>query len=441
MMKKISALLFLIICAPALCSAQGSREAIQQDPGKTAGQFYIYDPAELPAMTPAPKGYKPFYISHFARHGARYCIGDYDSMHGWLSKASEAGVLTEAGKHLFEIYEPYYEQVKFCKGNLTAAGQNQHRGIASRMYGRFPEVFKGATRVEAASTESPRVIMSMWSCLSRLDELDKDIDINADASAKFAPWLQTGLASNPYLVKDRRNTGQEIKDVLKDYFNETVPWEEIILRFFTSLDVPSETMKTSAESFIRSLHNIISANSYLGINESLFDGMLSEEESYLIWKTSSASYFSSSANLAGSKSLVVDYAGFTLSQIIESADADIASDGTQLRLRFGHDSGLMPLFVFMDLNGSGRTAATLEESLDIFPNYNIPMGSSMQLVFFRKAGAPVLVKALLNEQEATLPLEPVSGPYYKWDDFKAHFLPLIAASKAKIDSFRSPSNQ
>ena len=40
----------------------------------------------------------------------------------------------------------------------------------------------------------------------------------------------------------------------------------------------------------------------------------------------------------------------------------------------------------------------------------------------------------MNEREATLPLEPVQGPYYRWDDFKAHFLPIVEASKSKIQS-------
>ena len=64
-------------------------------PSVTAGTFYVYDDESLPAMTPAPEGYEPFYISHFARHGARYCTSEYDTLRGWLQQAAEAGVLTE----------------------------------------------------------------------------------------------------------------------------------------------------------------------------------------------------------------------------------------------------------------------------------------------------------------------------------------------------------
>lgn len=38
----------------------------------------------------------------------------------------------------------------------------------------------------------------------------------------------------------------------------------------------------------------------------------------------------------------------------------------------------------------------------------------------------VLVKALLNEREATLPATPVSGPYYRWTDLREHYLGRLA---------------
>ena len=118
--------------------------------------------------------------------------------------------------------------------------------------------------------------------------------------------------------------------------------------------------------------------------------------------------------------------------MIESADADIASGDTQLRLRFGHDAGLMPLLVFLDVNGFGRTASSFEEAVRIFPSYDMPMGASLQLVFFRNSEGDILLKVLLNEAEATLPLPSSQGPYYRWNDFKEHYLPLVRASKRKV---------
>ncbi len=418
--------------AMGLCFAQSPIDAISQDPDKAAGSFYVYDYKDAPALTPSPEGYKPFYISHFGRHGARYCTSEYDALHGWLTKAAEGGYLTEEGRALYSRFEKYYQKVRYCRGNLTGIGKDQHRSIGMHMYQRFPQVFDGPTHVEAVSTESPRVIMSMWSCLSSLQALDKDIDFSADASAKYAPWLQPSLSTNPFLIKDGFKAGREAEEKLKEYFEQTVPWKEITERFFTSADVLKDVLKVSPEKFIEYLHGVVTCTRCIDHDQAYFDNVFSKEELLQIWKGTSAGYFLAVARYEGSQSLVLDYAAFTLDQILEAADADIASGSTQLRLRFGHDSGIAPLMAVLDVNGYGRSTGSFEEALEIFPSYNIPMGASLQLVFYRNDAGDVLVKVLVNEREATLPLTAFSGPYYKWSDFKAHYQPIVDDSKRKV---------
>jgi hypothetical protein len=56
------------------------------------------------------------------------------------------------------------------------------------------------------------------------------------------------------------------------------------------------------------------------------------------------------------------------------------------------------------------------------------MACNVQLVFYRpKKGkqGDILVKALLNEREATLPTKPVEGPYYRWEDLRQYYLDKI----------------
>ena len=421
-MKKT--LLSFLLAAGPLCLG------LAQTPD--AGTFYVYDGSGIPAPTPSPAGYEPFYISHFARHGARYCTSEYDTLRGWLEQAAEAGVLTGDGEAFRTRYKAFYEKVKYCKGNLTGVGKAQHRAIAERMFQRFPAVFDGPTHVEAVSTESARVIMSMWSCLSRLEALDPDIDLHADASARYASWLQPSLSSNPYLIKGAFSCGEAARKAEEAYFDRTVPWKEIAGRFFTSPDVLEEVLKTTPGKFIEILHGVVTGTYCLDEDRGCFDDVFTPEEIHLVWKGLSAGYFRDMARFEGSESRVLDYAAFTLGQMIESADADIASGDTRLRLRFGHDSGIAPLLVLLDTDGRGRATASFEESLAIFPSYDIPMAASLQLVFYRNAGGEILVQALVNEREATLPLQPVSGPYYRWSDFKEHFLPVVRASRRRI---------
>ena len=59
-----------------------------------------------------------------------------------------------------------------------------------------------------------------------------------------------------------------------------------------------------------------------------------------------------------------------------------------------------------------------------------PMASNLQFVFYRENlyDKDVLVKVLLNEQEATLPIESDIAPYYRWSEVRRYYL-------AKLDAY------
>ena len=95
-------------------------------------------------------------------------------------------------------------------------------------------------------------------------------------------------------------------------------------------------------------------------------------------------------------------------------------------LRFGHDTVLLPLVCLMGLNGYDARIGDLD-SVDRrgWACYRIfPMACNVQLVFYRKnlRDKDVLVKILLNENEATLPIESSMAPYYRWADVREYFL-------------------
>ena len=70
--------LFLCLCGVHLNGfAQSTREAILEDIARTGGVYYAY-PVKEAIATPPPKGYKPFYISHYARHGSRWIQSEQD---------------------------------------------------------------------------------------------------------------------------------------------------------------------------------------------------------------------------------------------------------------------------------------------------------------------------------------------------------------------------
>ena len=55
--------------------AQTSFEEISADLNKSGGVYLAY-PEVTTRQTPAPKGYTPFYVSHYGRHGSRWMTSD-----------------------------------------------------------------------------------------------------------------------------------------------------------------------------------------------------------------------------------------------------------------------------------------------------------------------------------------------------------------------------
>ena len=406
---------------------------------KAGGLMYVYDYTAEPEMTPAPKGYKPFYISHFGRHGARYAMkSQYKMVYQALTQADAALLLTERGKQFLKDYGPFYEEAIYHDGELSRVGIEQERTLAARMVRRFPEVFKGNTRLSALATPVGRVILSMTSFIDGLQGIDKTLEVEENGSESFSPILRPNWSP---LSEGRSDTIDEISAPYIPYFKETVDIKGILGRIFTDPAAAVSRLGIDEVPFIRNLFDIINGMQCLEEPAPFFDGILTLEDQVAIARASAYRISLFLGRYKDSGSLYADYAAYTLQDILDKAEADMASGEYQLRLRFSHDSSVLPVAVFMDLNGLGRTAESPEEAFAIFPLWEMPMGGNLQLVFYRSARHPdILVKALWNEQESVLPFPAAEGPYYRWNDFKAYYREAMDTSFAKIQSAKHHAN-
>ena len=120
-----------------------------------------------------------------------------------------------------------------------------------------------------------------------------------------------------------------------------------------------------------------------------------------------------------------------LRKIISEADSCIQLKHPGATLRYGHDTMVMPLTCLLDLDGMGKQITDFEQlDKEGWRNYRIfPMACNIQFVFYRPVNGKgdILFKVLRNENEATLPIKAVTGPYYRWQDFKDYFLKKLDA--------------
>lgn len=86
--------------------------------------YYAYPSNEIKKQTPNPKGYKPFYISHFGRHGSRYLINDHE--YKWVldlfEKAQKENALTPLGEDVLTKLQLVWQEVELNGGDLSPLG-------------------------------------------------------------------------------------------------------------------------------------------------------------------------------------------------------------------------------------------------------------------------------------------------------------------------------
>lgn len=422
-MKRTVLILALSLSAYCLW-AQSSREDIKKNVSLSGSNYLAY-PAPQKALTPAPKGEKPFYISHYSRHGSRFLIdpNDYDAPILTFKRANEKGKLTELGQQTMAKIEKMKAESNKRLGELTELGAVQHRQIASRMYHRFPEVFKGDVHVDAKSTVVIRCILSMTNELMELTALNPRLQITHDASEHDMYYMNF---NDKLTFKNRKN--DDTKTFNENYENSNIHPERLMETLFN--DAEYLKLYVNERQLMYQLFDLATAvqNSEVRHELSLFE-LFNEEEIYLNWQRKNIGWFQE----YGSNALNGGTQPFSqrnlLKMIIHEADSCMQFERPGATLRFGHETMVLPLTCLLDLNGYGKTMTPDKLEENHWFNYRIfPMGANIQFIFYRKnpSDKDILVKVLLNEEEATLPLTTVSGPYYRWSEVREYYLNKIS---------------
>lgn len=422
-MNKKQKLLLILASIPFLLCSQEAKEIVFDDIAKAGGVYYAY-PVNESLNTNPPKGYEPFYISHYGRHGSRYLVSDHD--YEWvvslMHKASSANALTDYGKEILLRLDSLMIEVEGHGGALSPLGVRQQRAIAERMYKSFPQVFEGEANISARSTIVPRCILSMDALCERLKELNPKLLTTRESSGKYMRYLNYhSPESNKFTAPDG-------------------PWREQYRKF--------ELQHTNGERLIETLfsdHHFIEMNVNphelmwgfywiaVGMQNvetklSFFD-MFTKQELFDLWQVFNYKFYVCDSNYAGNNGMMLDNVKPLLRNIIESAEQVITSETKGATFRFGHDGNLIPLTGILRLENCYNSVYEPEEFCDAFRTFEIaPMGGNVQMIFFRhkKNKQDVLVKFMLNEREISIPLNTDIYPFYHWNDVKSFYNKILA---------------
>ena len=414
--------LLLVFMAAANVAAQQAKDEIFADVRLSASNHLAYPGPSQHELTPAPKGYRAFYISHYGRHGSRYLIGqdEYSAPLEVLARADSLGKLTPLGADVLRRVRLLEAEADGRLGELTPLGAEQHRQIARRMYERFPDVFKGDVCVDAKSTVVIRCILSMENELQELLRLNPRLRVSHDASMHDMYYMNQ---SDPVLSAGK--TPRRAQVAWNDFCSRHVSRAALMQRLFN--DAGYVKYEVDTLDFAARLFKLASnlQSSPLGEEMTLYD-VFTKDELYNFWLADNASWYIGYGACGLNGATQPFSQRNLLRNIIHQADSCIALERPGATLRFGHETMVLPLACLLGLNGYDLSTSDLESLVGKgWINYKVfPMGANIQLVFFRRGAddADVLVKVLLNEDEATLPVPTDCAPYYHWSDFKEYYL-------------------
>ena len=382
---------------------------LKAHPELLTGTDYVCPMDKLDA-TPAPAGYKPFYISHYGRHGARYAYQaiNYDMIGDALAKADKEDNLTEFGKDFKARFDRLYPQVEHRAGDLSRVGWQQQQDLSALTYATYPEVFPDGARVRAVSSPSLRSTMTMSSYCLGIQKQNPKLVVTESVADVNLPAILPLDSRNPFPDDNYQRTPVPFKETRDQYAARNLDPHAVLCRLFKN---PAKVVKRSGE-YELAAYLYFFASGMNSIDTDLdFMDLFTFDEKLAVWRIDNFDFYTGAwRHHLGYKPVVDD--------IKARANECIVAGGNGADLRFAHDYTFLALLMCLDIDGYGREAATPEEIEEICQSYRVPMGANLYFVLYRKDGSDdILFKVLLNGEAAHLPLPDALWPYYHWSDF------------------------
>ena len=408
-------------CLAVSVHAQTSRAELLAHLDLASGNYCNY-PNPTGHITPAPEGYKPFYVSHYGRHGARYQTDDksYKYVIGKMDTAQMRGFLSDKGREVLVRLKLAAADAYHRDGDLTRLGGRQHRAIAHRLCMNYPELLMQPICVKANSSTVRRCMLSMANFCQELKTMNPELTITMDASEHDMYYI----IPNDSIEIPKSETDGALYDKLDKFRHEKLNGAYQFSLLFTDQQAAGDFI--DGYKFADALYNIASDMQCLPELGLSFNDLFTEDGLIDGFRVYNASWCLWEGLMPGSQHNY--YAIYPLlKNILDEADLMIASGKSGVRLRFGHDSVVLHLSFIL---GVQEALGGIDDMEDLHNHFSIfrliPMAGNVQLIFFRKQDSDdILVKFLMNENETSIPIATDSYPFYHWKDVSAYYRNML----------------
>lgn len=409
-------------------------EIFEKEPWKAGNVLNMYEFGEH-EYTAVPKGYKPFYITHYGRHGARNGSGSLDKTISVFYEAEKEGRLSPKGKEFLARLSEIVPYVHWRNGELTQLGAWQQNTLAHNMFRNYPEVFPENARVEAKSTTVPRCILTMAEFCEGLKEVNPSLKIRKESSRANQGWMNPFSEENLEQCKKERGYNNPNLVWQKDfsrYCEEHIHPEAFFGRLFNDMDWLKSKKPRLADYAMTLFHGINPIQCNENISDRLvYDFYTAEELRELYDATNLRFYLICGPDTLQQGGRQWAFAKNLLGRIVEEAENDMATGEYNARLKFGHDTVVMALSSLLGIPGFDYSGP-MEEVSRYWQTFNFPMALNLQFIFYKNAKGNILVKALYNEDEIVFPIDQKLAPYYEWSEMKAYLNGRIELARSII---------
>jgi hypothetical protein len=413
---------YLFTFLPLITTGQVVLDIIRESPAFASCNYDIYPDSIPDNLTPAPQGKRPFYISHYGRHGSRYINrrSGYEIPYKMIAQANGVDELTPMGKQVLNEMNLILADSQDRWGDLTRLGRKQHQQIARRMIERFPEVFADSVCVTAISTVVPRCIVSMESALMELAQLNPRLNITMDASKRTQVYMNH---QDPLLRRSKLTP--EAQKAYDAYTASRLGNSRLMELLFKNPDIVKELVDETFFNYYLMKMGLFQLNTQFNQNNVLMS-LFTAEDLYRMWQIDNALWYLQYGFCPLNGGDYPYSQRHLLRQMIADADSCLRQDRPGAQLRYGHDTVLLPLVCLLGINGYDLQTSNLDEieARGWWSSSVFPMGSNVQFIFYRRnpEDKDVIFKVLLNEHEARLPIRTDCAPYYHWRDFRRYYL-------------------
>ena len=379
---------------------------------------------ELSSRVEYPDSLEPVLINHVGRHGARFPASASNclKLRAALRKADSLGTITPLGRELNALNERVIAAANGQWGALDSLGMAEQRGIATRMYKAFPQLFAGGT-VNAISSYSPRVMMSMMSFTHQLDRLNNKPNYLTSTGRVNSPLVRPFDIDEDYI--EFRKT-DELKDTYNKFFEETCPTtavSRVLGKNFPFADAHEWRDLAITEYYV------VAGLSAMGMPSDA-EKYFTKSEYNALWSCfNMRQYLQRTATTLST--IPADITSALVLNIIQTTDNFIdGSNPYAVNLRFGHAETIMPLTSLLHLPGCYYMTNYFDTVAMHWKDfYVVPMASNLQFILFKaKKSGRYYVRLDFNEVPTTL-IPNNDNIYLPWGvarDYMMNCVPLYA---------------